>query len=180
MEKFEIVLRNEKIKTYRRITLLLVTLNTLFFTYLMFDNVLRKTAVASVGVIILFAGFSFYKTKKAGQPFFLSEWVFFLLMLLWIQYDNYWMVFVSMILFLLCTAATDKLTYEFSSALIKQKNFPWVKYSWDKMANIILKDTILTIDFKNNKIIQAEIENENIDEKEFNDFVKHCLSNQHH
>lgn len=129
----------------------------------------------SVGLIILFVAFSFYKTKKAHQSFFLSEWVFFLIMLLWIQFDNYWMASVSMILFLLCTLATDKLTYEFNDDLIKQKNFPWKKYAWDNMQNIILKDNILTMDFKNNKIIQAEIENDNMEERDFNAFVRKLL-----
>lgn len=175
MEKFEIILKNSKIKTYRRITLLLVVLNTLFFIYFLFNDSLRKTAILSEGVIILFVAFSFYKTKKAKQSFFLSEWVFFLLMLLWIQFDNYWMASVCMVLFLLCTAATDKLTYDFDLDLIKQKNFPWNKYSWDKMANVILKDNILTMDFSNNRILQAEIENENINERDFNVFVKSCL-----
>lgn len=178
MEKFEIVLKNSKIKTYRQITLLLVVLNTLFFIYFLFDDALRKTAIISEGVIILFTVFSFYKTKKAKQSFFLSEWVFFLLMLLWIQFDNYWIATVSMILFLLCTAATDKLTYDFNFVLIKQKNFPWNKYSWDQMTNVILKDTVLTMDFKNNRIIQAEIENEDINERDFNGFVKSCLSSK--
>ncbi len=175
MEKFEIILKNSKIKSFRRITLLLAVLNSLFFIYFMFDDALRKTAMLSEGVIILFASYSFYKAKKAKQPFFLSEWVFFLIMLLWIQFDNYWMASVSMILFLFCTAATDKLTFDFDLVLIKQKNFPWNKYSWDKMANVILKDNILTMDFRNNRVLQAEIENENIDEKDFNIFVKNCL-----
>ena len=176
MKKFEIVFKNRKIQTYRRITLLLVVLNTLFFIYFLFDDTLRKTAILSGAVIILFAAFSFYKTKKAHQSFFLSEWVFFLLMILWIQFDNYWMASVSMILFLLCTAATDKLTYDFNFALIKQKNFPWNKYSWNIMENVILKDNIITMDFRNNRIIQAEIENENINETDFNVFVRSCLS----
>ncbi|MGC4034655.1 MAG: hypothetical protein QM764_01750 [Chitinophagaceae bacterium] len=47
------------------------------------------------------------------------------------------------------------------------------------MSNAILKDGILTIDFKNNKIIQAEIDEEYavVNEKEFNEFCKRQLSN---
>jgi hypothetical protein len=177
MEKFEIVLKNSKIKSYRRITLLLVVLNSLFFIYFLFDEALRKTAILSEGVIILFAVFSFYKTKKAKQTFFLSEWIFFLLMLLWIQFDNYWMASVCMILFLLCTAATDKLTFDFDLSLIQQKNFPWNKYKWEEFSNIILKDNILTLDFKNNKLLQGEIESTNINEDAFNTFAKQQLVN---
>ena len=41
-------------------------------------------------------------------------------------------------------------------------------------ANVILKDNILTIDFKNNKLIQVEIEN-NINEIQFNEFARQQL-----
>ena len=37
--------------------------------------------------------------------------------------------------------------------------FPGKKYQWDQFSNVVLKDNILTLDFKNNKLLQAEIEN---------------------
>ena len=55
-------------------------------------------------------------------------------------------------------------------------------YKWRDMSNIILKDGILTLDFKSNKIFQSEVEeNETpVDEKEFNQFcteqIQNCLS----
>ena len=70
------------------------------------------------------------------------------------------------------TAATQTISYVFSEK-IEQKNFPWKKYQWSEMSNVVLKDHILTMDFKNNKVIQAEIDNQ-VDEKAFNSFVK-CL-----
>ena len=50
--------------------------------------------------------------------------------------------------------------------------------NWDEVANIILKDGLLTIDFKNNKLFQHIILNsdEDISEKEFNDFCEQQLN----
>ena len=56
------------------------------------------------------------------------------------------------------------------------------KYRWSELSNVILKDNLLTLDFKNNKILQREIEPHisNVNEKEFNEFCAEQLqkSNQ--
>jgi len=53
---------------------------------------------------------------------------------------------------------------------------------WNQLNNLILKDGLLSIDFKNNKLIQLTIdESKNvINEQEFNDFCRQQLitSNQ--
>ena len=57
-------------------------------------------------------------------------------------------------------------------------HFPSKHYSWDEIQNVILKDNIITIDFKNNRIFQKETETETKPEleKEFNDFCRQQLS----
>jgi hypothetical protein len=50
--------------------------------------------------------------------------------------------------------------------------FPPKKYQWSLFSNVILKDNILTLDFKNNKLIQAEIETKDVNEEAFNTFAK--------
>lgn len=53
-------------------------------------------------------------------------------------------------------------------------SFPSKKYSWQEINNVILKDNMLTIDSKNNKILQKETDSDVSceTEKEFNAF---CL-----
>jgi hypothetical protein len=47
---------------------------------------------------------------------------------------------------------------------------------WNDLNNVILKDGILTIDYKTNKLLQNEIEEDDfINEQEFNDFCKQQL-----
>jgi hypothetical protein len=57
-------------------------------------------------------------------------------------------------------------------------HFPSKHYSWNEIQNVILKDNIITIDFKNNRILQKETETDTKPEleKEFNDFCRQQLS----
>ncbi len=51
------------------------------------------------------------------------------------------------------------------------------KYNWDEFENIIFKDNLLSLDFKNNKLIQLEIDEgwEEINVELFNEFCKKNL-----
>ncbi|MEP6595948.1 MAG: hypothetical protein ABJA71_08365 [Ginsengibacter sp.] len=174
MQKFEIEVRNEKIKSYTTITLLIVILNCLFFIFLIFDIGQRRNASISLGFILLYAAYRFYICQKNKKSFFFDEWIFFLLMILWVN-DNFLIAFINLILFLLYTITLQKIIYDFNSSLIKQKNFPWKKYRWNELSNVIIKDNLLTVDFKNNKLMQVEITGNEINETEFNAFTKKQL-----
>ena len=56
-------------------------------------------------------------------------------------------------------------------------DFPNKHYDWNQFNNIILKDGLLTLDFKNNKLYQKQIETTEtlIKETEFNDFCNERL-----
>lgn len=56
-------------------------------------------------------------------------------------------------------------------------SFPKKRYVWGDLNNVILKDGIITVDCKNNKLIQSEV-NEEVSkeiENEFNDYCKKQL-----
>ncbi len=56
--------------------------------------------------------------------------------------------------------------------------FPRKHYQWDELSNVVLKDGLLTLDFKNNKLLQKEIDSQTTPqlEKEFNEFCRSILS----
>ena len=64
--------------------------------------------------------------------------------------------------------------YAFDNDEIVFNSFPQKKYSWNDVSNIVLRFGMLTIDLKNNKIIQGEVNDEVSDqlEKEFNNYCK--------
>lgn len=169
METFEVIIKSEKENSYRRIILLLAALHTLFFIYLLFDPIFWKKGVAGLIIIALYSGYKLlisktsYQRYSFGSGFFLPFAFVFTIPVVSI---------LDMILFLLSSAALQKTSFNFTSTSIERKNFPPKRYNWDQVSNVILKDNLLTIDFKNNKLFQSEIENITIDEIAFNTFAK--------
>lgn len=55
-----------------------------------------------------------------------------------------------------------------------RKLFSAPTYQWNDFSNVVLKDNLLTLDFKNNKLIQLNIDEgkTTIDEEEFNCYCK--------
>ncbi len=54
------------------------------------------------------------------------------------------------------------------------------RFGWSDLSNVILRDGLLTLDFKNNRLIQREIADEededDADEEEFNSFCRDRLA----
>jgi hypothetical protein len=46
------------------------------------------------------------------------------------------------------------------------------RYEWNAFSNVVLKDGLLTLDFKNNKMLQREIMKQDVNENEFNEFCR--------
>lgn len=65
----------------------------------------------------------------------------------------------------------------FSEETVVINSFPKKKFNWTDIQNVILKDNLLTVDFKNNKLIQKEL-NEEVSPlivQEFNEFCRKQL-----
>lgn len=56
-------------------------------------------------------------------------------------------------------------------------SFPRKSFTWKDLSNVVLKDRILTVDFKNNRIIQQETQDDitAAEESEFNGFCRSKL-----
>jgi hypothetical protein len=67
--------------------------------------------------------------------------------------------------------------YAFDEEEIVLNSLPKKHYYWNEINNILIKDGILTIDLKNNRLIQKEIENPGSDkaERDFNEFCRERL-----
>lgn len=53
-------------------------------------------------------------------------------------------------------------------------------YGWEEFDNIVLKDSLLTLDYKSNKLQQLEVDvsANPLNESQLNDFCKTCLTSQ--
>lgn len=65
----------------------------------------------------------------------------------------------------------------FDTTEVVFNTFPRRHFQWNELSNIILKDGLLTIDFKNNKLIQSEIDAQTTPEleKDFNEFCRSMI-----
>ena len=177
MKQFELILKNEKEASYKRISILLIILNVvgiLFITYLKDFNNWYPIIMATIAIFsALIAFYSRYKSERSPLT-----GAFFVLSLAWILAD-YWMVGLLNFLFMILhIAALQKPIVSINEAHVIYPSFPRKKIDWQELSNLMIKDGLLTIDFKNNRIIQQYIADRSstINEKEFNDFCQQQLN----
>jgi hypothetical protein len=74
--------------------------------------------------------------------------------------------------------AQRELKIKVQKEVIVYPSFPKKIIKWQDLNNLILKDGLLTIDFKNDRIIQQypELKMNAVNEAEFNDFCRQQLN----
>lgn len=179
MQQIDIILKNSKIKSYRFIALLIVMINLAVFIFSLVADVYFFASASAVILVLLYCIYRFYISKKLRIAFYLDEISIFILSVCWVALQNYLLAFAYVLMGILYYLSLQKLQYTFTSGSVKKVNFPPIEYSWAAFTNVLLRDNILTLDFANNKLLQAEIENaQAISEIDFNQFAKECLMNE--
>jgi hypothetical protein len=178
MQKFELVLKNEKAKFYQRLGWFIILILTMlyawfgFFTNLQFPKGRTIGFLSAMGIAFLLSLY-FRNTKyRFGLfPFFI------LLIAGWILREQYLFAFITFFFEVLHELSSRKKEVIITETQIVYPSFPLKKIDWKKLNNTLLKDGLLTIDFKNNKFIQQLIDETktSINEKEFNEFCKQQL-----
>ena len=173
MKPIEIILKNEKQKWYHTIALIFLLLNFAVFIFLLFYDAYRYAALGFMIALVLYILLRWnISTTNKSIPF-LDEFVFFIPVVGWFGLHNYLMAILCLFMGLLFKLALQQLKFVFTSEKVMKINFPKKQFGWNLFSNVILKDHILTLDFKNNKLIQAEIENlHDISEIQFNEFAQ--------
>jgi membrane protease YdiL (CAAX protease family) len=177
MKQFELILKNEKEVSYKRISILLLVLNLVGILFITYLKGFKNWGALTIAAIAVFAAFSSLYFRNKNEKAILTG-AFFLLSFAWIV-AGYWVVGLLNFLFMILhIAALQKPIVSVSESQVIYPSFPRKKIDWQELSNLILKDGLLTIDFKNNRIIQQHIADisTTIDEKEFNDFCSQQLN----
>ena len=174
MQQFEITLKNEKIKFYKILALLLVLLNMAVFIFLLISGVDNYKVALALLVSGLYLIYLLVVAKKNKTVFHINGLSFFILAGCWVALQDYLIAFACITLGLLYHLSLQKFHFVFNEGFVKKMNFPQQTYSWDMFDNVILKDNILTMDLKSNKLIQIEIDN-SVNEIQFNEFAQQKL-----
>ena len=180
MKKFELILKNEKQRSYLRFSWLMIIANLAFFVYLSastwFKNLgpLLYVLLAIIAIVVIRSS---KEQKKKPRLYIL----FLIIILGWINTRVFWWMAIPIFAFMILDEiARRELLIKVFADKIMYPSFPYREIKWNELSNVILKDRILTIDFMNNKIIQHEVFNKpgdhDVDEKEFNDFSKQQLN----
>ena len=177
MRSYSILLPNEKAKTYSYVTLFILLINCFVFGFVFFNAVDGRTKNISLsGTIISFTSLILFLinffTKKI--PAYRPGISFIILSIFWFILENYLFGFCVICFAVIGFYAKRKFNVVFSEDKITYPSFPKKIFAWDEVSNVLLKDNVLTIDLKNNKLIQAVIEKESdeVDETEFNEFCR--------
>ncbi|MFS8083339.1 MAG: hypothetical protein ACMG51_07800 [Ginsengibacter sp.] len=172
MNDFQIILKNKKLKSYRLLGFIILLLNTALLLYFLWSPMKRSAAFLSLAILAVYFLLQWNYIRKGKQSFFFNEFIFFILGICWINLENYYAVAINFVIGILFYLAVQKLSIFFSAKGVIINFFPKKQYSWDQLSNVVLKDGLLTLDFKNNKLFQVEIEDElAINEREFNLFA---------
>jgi hypothetical protein len=175
MHTFEITIRNDRIKSYRVISWLIFIPHLAYFLFL----ISQGQSAGIKGLILIGLGLCYrvilYITQK--KPVYPDPVFYFLMCLFWLSQESYLLAAIVTVLDIFLGISMTKMVFIFTKYNIERKAFPYKKYSWADIENVILKDGILTIDFKDNKLIQAEVDPSTpIDEAQFNSFSLTNLS----
>ena len=98
------------------------------------------------------------------------------LMLVWILFGYFWIIPVLALAFVLNTISRQVAVVCFNEEKIDYPSIPKRTILWEDLSNVILKDGLLTLDFKNDQLIQVIIDNPNTNESLFNSFALEQLS----
>ncbi len=175
---FVVVLKNKNKKAVRLTGILLSLLALFLFLYRSFqDSGSMMNLVAFFILLVLFTWsmFQLRKNEKVAFSPLLGIAGFGLIVL---QPFN-WLGIVYLAMAALERYAMLPQEIGFSADHIRFNGWPEKKYTWTEFTNIILKDDILTMDFRNNKLFQKETDDSadpeyDGSEDEFNQF---CMEN---
>jgi hypothetical protein len=174
-----VTLRNDSRKYIDLLSLLLCSASALIF--------LREQLITSQNTIAYLVGFAFiailiarnlYLQRIKKQESVAYNRALFFAAIVWTLMPYFqWLVFVFGFLGLFEFHAKFPLEIGFTDKQIVFNSLLKRRYTWNDFNNVILKDNLLTLDFKNNKVFQKEtIDDEGeADEDEFNEFCRLCL-----
>src|SRR5688572_5800725 len=161
MEKYSLVLRNDKVKQYNRFAIFIILLNVVVLLavgYYSAGKYTRNIALfgAMAITVTLIIHYFFTRTKQRNESVFYSA-ALFLAFLTWVLIGHVWASIITVLLVLLYIIAKNQVTIHFDNDHIVFSAIPKKIINWSQLNNVMLKDGLLTIDFRSNKIMQAEI-----------------------
>lgn len=173
---YTLIIPNTKTKTYDLMGWMLFSLHMAGFVYLLVasvDNDQRKWAASGIVLTLVFFSIEYFLRKKRKRFGGLQQSLYFL-PAIWILLFHFYIIgSVALLLSVLYGISKREFRVYITREYIQLPSLFSGRHEWDELNNLILKDGLLTVDFRNNKIFQQLIdENNPVDETEFNQFCR--------
>jgi ribosomal protein S18 len=183
MQQFQITLKNEKVKFYNKFAIYIFLLNAIGICIMLYYsrknllNINSRPLLAGTAVVLFTYQF-IALFRKTVPPFLQSILIStFAISLFWTLFGFWWIGVFTFGLVILYVIAKREINVKVDCEKILFPSFPVKNIKWNELNNLILKDGLLTIDFKSNKILQHFVEEDNkVNEKEFNEFCRQQLN----
>jgi hypothetical protein len=177
-----ITLKKKNDATIDAISQLMYLFSIIAFGYFAYLNSAARNFYLIV-IFIILVTWIFCIVKKGKTGFALFRFGLFAATIGWLLYpvDHYILAIAYGIAGLIEKQVKFPEEIGFAEDRVVLNTFPRKKFSWNDLANVVLKDNLLTVDFKNNKLIQKELD-EGVSiqtEQEFNEFCRAQLSKGH-
>lgn len=179
--QYVLIIKKEKPLNIDLISILLCVISFVFFLYYSFIQQNLYLFLLLAGLLVpIVLGYTIWSKRKSNpkanfkHPLLVTAFV-------WLFVPGLRWFFIFFVLFVLFDhQARQPLEIGISDEKIVINTFFRKRYLWSSFNNVVLKDNLFTLDFKNNKILQKEIEPyaTNVNEKEFNLFCLEQISNQ--
>lgn len=160
------------------ISQLLLIISLSAFTYALFERLpVNKIAIyLSAGGIIGWWIYCLVQNSKDQIPYY--RWGIFLACLgWWYLPKGGWICAIYVLAGFFEKQAKFPEELAFDQDEIVVNSLPKKHIYWEELNNVVIKDGLLTIDFKNNKLLQKEIQSGSNakDEQDFNEFCRNRL-----
>ncbi|HRH49777.1 MAG TPA: hypothetical protein PLP23_13570 [Panacibacter sp.] len=182
MQQYKIFIANERYRFMKPLQVFILLINAISLTLVAF-YANDPLGYIWPPLIVLSIFFVLYDQKLKRFVFFKKtnflDTGFLWVIAAWILAGYLWIALAIVIIAILRSAVKEKFELLFSANQIELHTYPKKIFYWNNLQNIVLKDGLITIDFKNNRMIQSEIlskESNIYNEAEFNEFCRSKLN----
>ncbi len=176
---YVVTLKRDNARKTDFVSVLLLVFSLLNFCYAQIRSGFSTYLIVSVFIIILGLTVNIYRGRTNKEMRF-RNWLF-VAGILWLGMPYFQWMFLPFIFFAILEAqAKYPLEVGFSSEGVVINTLFKKKYQWTLFQSVVLKDGLLTLNFKDNKLIQKEVVDDDepdAPEDEFNDYCRSKLVN---
>jgi hypothetical protein len=177
---YVVILKRENARQTDLVSFFLLLFSTLAFLFVQIRS-LQFSYFLSIAALMLFIGMLVnMSASRKGKEMRFGNWLL-AAGIFWIGMPFFqWMILLFIFFAVFESQAKYPLEIGFNPDHIVLNTFFRKKISWNELDTVILKDSMLTLDFRNNKLLQKEVlddEEPDADEDEFNTYCREKLVN---